>query len=54
LVPETVSVVSLVMKSEDELPLSLAIAVIASASVGAAVSSVTLSAPVVELLPPDH
>ena len=43
--------VSLVVKSEDELPVSLAIAVIASVSAGAVVSSVTLSAPVVELLP---
>ena len=40
LVPETVSVVSLVMKSPT-VPLSVAIAVIASASAGAVVSIVT-------------
>ena len=51
LVPETVSVVSLVMKSEDELPVSLAIAVIASASAGAVVSMVTAWLAVVPILP---
>ena len=51
LVPETVSVVSLVMKSEDELPVSLAIAVIAKASAGAAVSMVTAWLAAVPILP---
>ena len=37
-VPDTVSVVSLVMKSLDDVPVSVAIAVIATAAVGAAVS----------------
>ena len=41
LVPETVSEVSLVMKSLDDVPVSVAIAVIASASAGAVVSMVT-------------
>ena len=41
LVPDTVSVVSLVMKSVDDVPVSSAIAVIASASVGPVVSMVT-------------
>jgi hypothetical protein len=41
-VPETVSVVSLVMKSLGELPVSLAIAVIVTATVGATVSTVTV------------
>ena len=39
--PETVSVVSLVIKSLDEVPLSVAMAVIATSAVGAAVSTVT-------------
>ena len=41
MVPETVSVVSLVMKSLDDVPLSVAIAVIATVAVGAAASTVT-------------
>ena len=40
-VPETVSVVSLVIKSLDEVPLSVAMAVIATSAVGATVSTVT-------------
>ena len=40
-VPETVSDVSLVTKSLDQVPLSVAIAVIATAAVGAVVSMVT-------------
>ena len=52
LVPDTVSVVSLVMKSDDELPLSVAIAVIAKASAGGAVvSMVTAWLAVVPTLP---
>jgi hypothetical protein len=38
-VPDTVSVVSFVMKSDEELPVSSEIAVIATAAVGATVSS---------------
>ena len=40
-VPETVSVVSLVTKSLDDVPLSVVIAVIATSAVGADVSTVT-------------
>ena len=47
--PETVSVVSLVIKSLDEAPLSVAMAVIATVAVGAAASTVTGVA--VELAP---
>ena len=48
-VPDTVSVVSLVTKSLDEVPLSVAMAVIATAAVGATASTVTGVA--VELAP---
>ena len=48
-VPDTVSVVSLVTKSLDDVPLSVAIAVMTAAAVGAAVSTVTGVA--VELAP---
>ena len=51
LVPETVSVVSLVMKSPRACRCRLAIAVIASASAGAVVSMVTAWLAVVPTLP---
>ena len=41
LVPDTVSTVSLVMKSLDDVPVSSAIAVMSTVAVGAAVSMVT-------------
>jgi hypothetical protein len=48
-VPETVSVVSLVLKSLDELPVSWRIAVIATAAVGTVLSTV-IAARLVALL----
>ncbi len=51
LVPDTVSVVSLVMKSLDDVPVSLAIAVMSTVAAGAAVSMVTAWLSVVPTLP---
>ncbi len=51
LVPDTISVVSLVMKSLDAVPVSVAIAVIASAAAGSAVSMVMAWLVVVPILP---
>ena len=56
LVPETVSVVSLVMKSLADVPVSSAMALIARASAGAEVSMVTawLAVVPIELPPSNH
>ena len=51
MVPDTVSEVSLVMKSPDDVPVSLTIAVMSTVAVGAAVSMVTAWLSVLPTLP---